>query len=255
MLIRKFFQPLLIFTLSAVLANAQVMPAPQELESGKPIEREIAGGETHTYQIKLAAGQFMRVLVEQKSIDIALALVGPDGKQLIDSDLANTLGARKPLSFEAKVSGDYRVVVRTNGAATLRGAYQVRLDLKDSIGEQDRKQMTAEPLLIEAAVLIRRKDFQAGIEKQQQALMLWREIGDQRWEGDTLRSVGHNYGSLSAMTKPSSITCRRWRFAAHSKIAGAKRAACLTSVSLTSALVDLTVPWTISSRLWQSTRN
>lgn len=198
MLIRRYL--LLILSLSAVCVQAQVTQ-PLKLESGKPVEREIAGGESHTYPMKLAPGQFLRVVVQQKSIDVVLALVGPDGAQLIENDLSDTLGTREPLSFEAKAAGDYRLVVRARGVATLVGAYQVRLDLKDTIGEQDRKQMTAEQLLIEAAVLTRRKDFQQGIEKQQQGLILWREIGDQRWEGDTLVSIGRNYGSLSRYDK------------------------------------------------------
>src|SRR4051794_9204440 len=32
------------------------------LEAGKPIERELGGGEAHSYQLTLAAGQYVRVV-------------------------------------------------------------------------------------------------------------------------------------------------------------------------------------------------
>jgi CHAT domain len=37
----------------------------QQLEIGKTIERQLAGGQSHEYHFTLAAGQYARVLVEQ----------------------------------------------------------------------------------------------------------------------------------------------------------------------------------------------
>lgn len=37
------------------------------LEKGKPVEREISGGETHTLRVSAVAGQYSRVVVEQKT--------------------------------------------------------------------------------------------------------------------------------------------------------------------------------------------
>jgi hypothetical protein len=48
-----------------------------QLEPGRPIEHKISGEQTHVYQITLTAGQFMRVVVEQKGIDLTLALAAP----------------------------------------------------------------------------------------------------------------------------------------------------------------------------------
>src|SRR5215475_9440611 len=56
------------------------------LELGKPIERELAGGQSHAYQITLAAGQYLDVVVEQRGIDVVATLSGPDGKQIAEFD-------------------------------------------------------------------------------------------------------------------------------------------------------------------------
>src|SRR5262245_46202490 len=49
------------------------------LETGKPIKGELAGGQRHSYQIRLDAGQFLKVIVEQQGIDVVAQASGPDG--------------------------------------------------------------------------------------------------------------------------------------------------------------------------------
>ncbi|HKE04113.1 MAG TPA: hypothetical protein VKE91_08635, partial [Blastocatellia bacterium] len=51
------------------------------LKLGKPVEREEAPGQTQAYRLKLRAGEFARVTVEQHGVDVALKLSGPNGEQ------------------------------------------------------------------------------------------------------------------------------------------------------------------------------
>src|SRR5262245_32052183 len=44
------------------------------LELGRSIDRKLAGGQAHSFQLTVAAGQFVRVIVEQQGIDLVLAL-------------------------------------------------------------------------------------------------------------------------------------------------------------------------------------
>src|SRR5271157_4440011 len=41
---------------------------PRALEANKPVLRDMAGGQTHTYTIQLDAGQFLHVMVDQRGI-------------------------------------------------------------------------------------------------------------------------------------------------------------------------------------------
>src|SRR5262245_15557323 len=54
------------------------------LEPGKPVKRELAGADSHTYQIRLSAGQFMKVIIEQQGIDVVAQLSGPGGEQIAE---------------------------------------------------------------------------------------------------------------------------------------------------------------------------
>src|SRR5262245_20367743 len=58
------------------------------LELGRPIERELTGGESHEYRLTLGVGQYAQVSIEQRTINVAVAIFGLDGKQIVDSDVA-----------------------------------------------------------------------------------------------------------------------------------------------------------------------
>lgn len=51
MLMKRFTSILLILSWSGDFAQAQVTQEAPRLEPGKPIEREIASGETHIYRV------------------------------------------------------------------------------------------------------------------------------------------------------------------------------------------------------------
>src|SRR5262245_53858080 len=44
------------------------------LVPGKPMERQMSGGETHSYQINLRAGQYVHAVIDQRGIDLVLTL-------------------------------------------------------------------------------------------------------------------------------------------------------------------------------------
>jgi tetratricopeptide (TPR) repeat protein len=187
---RTFMLFFAIFGL-CVTVSAQVAPESHLLVPGQPVERQIAGGQSHTYQITLQAGQFMRVLLEQKAIDAALVLAAPDGKQVVEVNLT-AVGGLESLSAEAAASGNYRLTVRAASSATLAGSYQVRLEVKAAATAQDRQRIAAERWMVEARELRKQpgKTAEQAIDKLQQALSVWRELGDQYCAAQSLYSIG-----------------------------------------------------------------
>src|SRR5215468_7212779 len=65
-----------------------------QLKLGEGIEREMAGGQSHSYRITLAEGQFLSVVVDQRGIDVVVTLFSPDGPKLVEVDTDN--GAHGP---------------------------------------------------------------------------------------------------------------------------------------------------------------
>src|SRR5215475_6072183 len=77
------------------IATPENSPAITTLEPGKPIERELSGSQTHSYQVTVADGQHVSVIVEQRGIDVIVKCFGPDGKLIADIDLENRLNGEE----------------------------------------------------------------------------------------------------------------------------------------------------------------
>src|SRR5262249_26992132 len=73
------------------------------LEIGKPIEGKIAAGQTEQYRLTLTEGEYVRVVVEQKDVDVVVVLLGPDGKKLDEVDSQNVRQGTEILSFIATI--------------------------------------------------------------------------------------------------------------------------------------------------------
>ncbi len=186
---------------TSTTARASSTPATQEkpvpLEAGKPVEREIARGQQQEFTIALTAGQFLRVIVHQQSVDVTVAITGPDTKPIAEVGFTS-IGGQESLSYEANTAGEYRLLVKANPVGAPRGSYRLQADLKPAASEQDRKRIVAERVMIEAAEFSKpqQRNPQKVIEKQKQALAIWQELSDQVWAAFSLVNIGFAYNNL-----------------------------------------------------------
>jgi CHAT domain-containing protein/Tfp pilus assembly protein PilF len=136
------------------------------LEPGKTIKRELAGGDSHTYQIRLSAGQFVNVIVEQQGIDVVARLVGPDGEQIAEIDRERWSQGQESAPFVAESEGAYRLTVLTRLKTFPAGDYEIRIEELRDATEDDRA-------LQEARKLIERGSKLRGAGKYEEALPLF----------------------------------------------------------------------------------
>jgi len=194
-----------IFLLLVLVASsglrAQVPSNDQIISHGRPVEREIAGGESHTYQITLAAGQFVRFRLDQRAINAALIALAPDGKQLVEMNLTRA-GAHESLSVEAQTAGNYQLTVRNSGTGDQVGNYRLEAVVAAVASPQDKQRLAAEALVLEAQKLLAQSGTaQQALEKFQQALALWQELGDAFWSAWTLQRCANAYNGLRQFDK------------------------------------------------------
>jgi len=110
------------------LLSAFAQEQPSLLEPGNPLERELSGGQTHVYTVTLNANQIVRVVAEQKGIDLTLSALAPDGTKLFDVDSPTGAQGEEPVTVVARQSGAYRIVARALRKDAPAGRYAIRLD-------------------------------------------------------------------------------------------------------------------------------
>src|SRR5262245_50523613 len=79
---RRIFVALFVCLSAGSIVIAQKESQGDPLEPGKTIERDLTGGASHSYLIKLAAGDFLQATIIQRQTDLTATLFGPDGRQV-----------------------------------------------------------------------------------------------------------------------------------------------------------------------------
>ena len=126
---------LVVILPSAVVARAGQEPA--ALEQGNPIERELAGGQQHIYQITLAGGQYASVVVEQRGIDLAAELQTTEGKLILSFDDEYRSRGEEKVEMVAEASS-YRLIVKASSKSAPAGYYRIHVAEVRAATENDR---------------------------------------------------------------------------------------------------------------------
>jgi CHAT domain-containing protein len=161
-----FLTPLLIFFLLAVTPSSKahsrtgdlIRQSTQEpsdagkekdvqaLETGKTIRRELAGGQQHSYQIRLIAGQFLKATIVQQGIDVVAQVSGPDGKQILEFDSESRLQEREEVSLVTEAAGNFMLIVRPKYIGAPAGSYEIRIEELRAATENDHSLQEANKL-------------------------------------------------------------------------------------------------------------
>src|SRR5262245_25439535 len=120
---RSLFVAVTLWLSACPLAAAQNAGNP--LEPDKTIERDLAGGESHSYLITLVSGQLLEAFITQRQMDLTATLFGPDGRQVGQFD--SLWHGPEPVCYVADATGSYRLEVRTVNKTATRGSYQLKL--------------------------------------------------------------------------------------------------------------------------------
>jgi hypothetical protein len=121
----------------AAAAQPQVPPAVTTRQAGKlelqnPVEREIGPGQVDVFTVDAAGGQFLRIVAEQKGVDVVVRIVAPDGKVLVIADRSNYSFGPESASAIAPLPGSIQIQVEKHPLIAETGRYAVELtDLRD----------------------------------------------------------------------------------------------------------------------------
>lgn len=176
-------------------------PAVDRRLAGRPgaaLEADLAKGETHSYRIDLAAGQYADLTVDQRGVDVVIVLKAPDGRQLRRVDSLTGDHGPEPLPFIAGQAGAYRVEVGSLDAGA-RGPYTIVLEALRPPTPRDRSVVAAEATFA-AGEELRRQRGEAALRQaaahHRRARDLFRSSGVTDREADVLLSLGLAFSDL-----------------------------------------------------------
>lgn len=199
--------PTRCFILLLLISCAVVTPSngraietvPTPLELNKPIERELGGGQTHTYSISLTAGQYARAVVDQRGVDVVVVFRGPGGEKIIELDTPSGDVGPEPVSLLAETAGTYLLEVTSPAKNAPVGRYQVTLDGLRTATTEDKSRIVAQKAFAEAKPLRNqrtRDSYRRSIDKYQEALAIWRTLNDAQMKAYTLTEMALIYGDI-----------------------------------------------------------
>src|SRR5262249_46522721 len=97
------------------------------LESEQFVERRLDRGEQHRYSIALREGEYARVVVEQRNIDVIVQVRNADDDVIEEfDDEIRTIGEEQ-VEMVAAAAATFDVLVRPMPGSTAPGAYAVRI--------------------------------------------------------------------------------------------------------------------------------
>ena len=172
---------------------AQGSQAARPLTPNSTLERALAGGENHTYQITLTAGQYLFVAVEPQDISLVVALLGPDDRPLIEKERPPDVPEPAQVSIVTEAAGDYKLSVRPLTKEAKPGGYKIKTVELRAATPADRSRAAAEKMTAVAEQLRKQgtaESMRGAIAKYQESLPLWRSAQDQRREARALTDIG-----------------------------------------------------------------
>src|SRR5215831_15625965 len=106
------------------------------LTAEAPIERELSGGQTHSYQISLSAGDYLRIVITPRGINLKPELFAPDSPKAVGI-YHSTTGSRT-VSLIADGAGNHRLNIRPDRNDAKTGRYELKIESLRPATEQDK---------------------------------------------------------------------------------------------------------------------
>lgn len=175
-------------------ADNQPTASATTLHAGESSERELAPAEVHLYQVELNTNQYLRLVLEETAINLALSIKSPDSHIVIQLEGRNY--GPTPISLSADQSGFYQLEIKSLEQDQSRGNYKLRVAELREATPVDRQTIAAETAFATAESLLREwkaESSRRAIEQFKQAAALFRDTGDRGDEALALKRIGDVY--------------------------------------------------------------
>ena len=191
---------LVFYVVIGASCSRHLSPNAEQLALGKPFTKQLKNDEIHSYTVKLEKNQFLSLSIEQHDVDVITKVFAPNDESLGEFDTPTSGRGTEQVRIGAETSGEYRVDIYTLSAGAEPGQYTLQQTALRPISELDRKILSAIKLHQESDRLRAKPETRrASLPLYEQALRIWREVGEQADEANTLRAMGFAYQRLDEL--------------------------------------------------------
>jgi CHAT domain-containing protein len=189
------------------------------LDPGTVIERELGGEQSHLYKIEVSANQFLRVIVDQRGIDVSATICAPDDAQAAKVDSPNGAYGPEEISIlTEQAGGTFTLQVKSLEKGAPSARYQVRIAERRDRRPGDETRVDAEKALSEGEAERARgkpEHLRVAVEKFELARTLWHSLDEPYEEALALYGAGWSHseiGSHGMVKFPIPVYRLRWSY-------------------------------------------
>jgi CHAT domain-containing protein/tetratricopeptide (TPR) repeat protein len=163
------------------------------LTDGLTLERDLQKGETHSYPVELQTGQFLRVVVQEIGVDVAVRLFDPAGAEVTGADGPVAGSSAEDLAALAASAGRYRLDVRAESRRFPKGRYRLRVEGPRAAAGDDALRAEAVKAFWTATSDPEqdREALKRDIASLARALPLWEQLREPERAAETIFLLGH----------------------------------------------------------------
>ena len=201
----SLFLPILFFHFAAAgqtdnqTGNSQITA----LTLGQTIQREIAGGQKHSFELPCVTGQYYALPVEQRGVDILVRLLDADEKVILEYDADPRITGEENVEFVSERTANCRLTVEPRQKAARRGSYSIKWTESRASTEKEKALDEARRLLVQATRLWRATKYDEALPLAERTLAIReRELGPEHADvGLALFMIANIYSDLPDFKK------------------------------------------------------
>ena len=195
---------------SAVVAQTKIPESQPEIATltrGVVVEKPMTTGESHGLKVRLNAGEYVRVVIEQTGINIIVLVLDPGGAKIVEID--SPAGAYGPefISIVAEQPGDYLLQLGTAPGRSNTGRYSAKIETLRNATPEDKANAAAEKTFALGRQLLAQSESRTepdpklrreeALKKFEQVRVYWSRAKSVRWEALALHSLAITHRRMS----------------------------------------------------------
>jgi len=211
---RRLHQSVALLAALVLLASTQALNATNNQSPGPPavdkgpltlhdaVSAELETGEVHTYRLKAAPGDFVKVTVAQGGMDFAASVIAADGRVALSINACHEDFCTERVI--AVIAADSSLRIRATEATKRRGRYTIRFEEQHTATDRDRDRVAAETAFERGVDLVLRNVptlHDEALRNFASALETYKAIGDRQGELNVLLHISEIHSDSGRATE------------------------------------------------------